>query len=255
MKLLHISLLVGFALSLAPSTEAAVDMYRTEVQVSAGSFPNLQFAFDGDLNATSASQSLAISGALSEASSELNAAGYVPTLRTRATNSGAHSQAVAWGVQGFTNTTGSALTTSLFMDFSATVTGDNDVRAQILLFQDDNFEYYQDPGTILFESSSVLWDGFDEIRDTFSISSLGQPADVDEHRSFELTVAPGDSFYVWARLLSNADDTGVADAYSTLTASLSAPTGFTPAAVPEPGMVNLLAVGAVALFLRRRTRR
>ncbi len=240
---------------------AALTEWRTQVQVSTGSGGSLQFGFDGGLNDPSSSQTLAAgSSALAEASAELNAGGYIPTLRTRATANPTHAQAVAWGVQGYVNTSGSPLSTSLMLDLSATITGTNDLDARVYLFEEDNFEFAFDSGTILFETSSQLWPGFEPYAnnlgpDGFDIDIKNFTGAVDEHRSFDFTVQPGDGFYVWARLVATADNPGVSDAFTTLTASLSNTAGLTPASVPEPTGAALLLTGAAILLRRRRGER
>jgi hypothetical protein len=237
---------------------AQLDAWRTQVQVSTGSGTNTQFDFDGGLNATQASKALARGDtALAEASSALNDEGYVPTLRARATASPTRAQAVAWGVQGYVNTSSSPLATSLLLNLSANLTGGNDVDARIYLFQSENFEWSFDPGTILFESSSVLWPGFEAYAnnlgpDGFDIDINNFTGAVSEQRNFEFTVAPGGSFYVWARLVTTADNAGVVDAFSTLTASFSNTTGLTPAVVPEPAAAGLLLFGLAGLLALRR---
>jgi hypothetical protein len=238
---------------------AALTEWRTEVQASI-SPPggNLTFANQGGLNDASSSVTLSNSGVLSEASSQLNASGYIPTLRTRVTQTSGHGQAVAWGVQGYTNTLATPLSTSLIMHLTGTITGnnDNDLQARIYLFETENFEYFGDPGTILFESSSQLWPGFETFANNagpngFDVFASGAGT-VDEMRTFDFTVDPGDSFYVWARLVATADTPGVVDAFSTLTATLSETEGFEPAFVPEPSSAMLLILGALGLYLRRR---
>lgn len=225
-----------------------------EVQVSTGSGGSLQFAFDGGVNQPSAAQSLDRNGsALSEASSTFSANGYIPTLRTRATASPTRAQAVAWGVQGYRNDSRSTINSTLSLDLSANITGSNDVEARVYLFKSAGFEYYQDPGTMLFESSSELWDGFESFANNlgpegFDIDINNHTGSVDEQRSFTFSIDPGESFYVWARLVTTADNPGVADAYSTLTASLSNTQGLTLTLVPEPGTLLLVLFGGVGFF-------
>ncbi|NNC86933.1 MAG: PEP-CTERM sorting domain-containing protein [Akkermansiaceae bacterium] len=256
---LHFPLLATLtSLALSPAVPGAVTEWRTEVQVSnGGNGVPLTFGFDGGLNEPSASVELSSGSATARASSALNSGGYIPTLRTFAGNDGWRAQAVAWGVQGFTNTSGAVLDTSLVMDLSANIIGDNRVRASVYLFQTDFFEYSPDTGTILFESSSQLWPGFEDFAnnlgpDGFDIaSSVAGP--VSEQRSFDFSVQPGEDFYVWAQLISTASTTGVSDASSTLTASFTNITGLTPAAaVPEPGALALLLASGLLLFQRRR---
>lgn len=248
----------------APPGFAALTQWRTEVQVSTGGSAgsNLQFAFDGGLNVPQSSQTLAreAGSALAEAYSGLNASGYIPTLRTRSTASPTRAQAVAWGVQGYTNTSSAPVTTTLLLDLSATITGSNDLEARVYLFEDENFSFSSNPGTILFESSSQLWPGFESFANNlgpsgFDIDINNFTGTIAEQRSFDFTIDPGDSFYVWARLVTTADNPGVADAFSTLTASLSNTNGLAPAAVPEPAATLLLSLGAVLTLIRRRVAR
>jgi hypothetical protein len=258
------ALVLPAALLLAAAPAAAtLTEWRTQVQVSIGSGTGTTFAFDGGLNEASASQTLAHpSGtALSEASASLNAGGYVPTLRVRATDSGTRAQAVAWGVQGYTNT-GGTLSTTLVMHLSADISGLNDLEARVYLFKDENFDFALDPGTILFESDSELWPGFEPYANNlgptgFDIAFNNAPGAVDETREFDFTVDPGDSFYVWARLVGTADQIGQVDAWTTLTASLTNTAGLVAAAsvAPEPVLAWLLPAGlARAAHSSRSTR-
>lgn len=235
--------------------------WRTQVQVSVGSGNNTQFAFDGGLNDPSSSQTLSLgaNSALAEASSDLSVSGFVPTLRARATASPSRAQAVAWGVQGYTNVSAAPVSTTLFLNLSADITGANDLEARMYLFEEANFDFSTDPGTILFESSSQLWPGFDAFANNpgptgFDVLISNHTGPVNEQRSFDFTVQPGDTFYVWSRLVATADNPGVSDAFSTMTASFSNTAGLAPAAVvPEPTSLSLLAPGVLALLRRRRS--
>ena len=154
---------IVFLSSLATSASAGLMQYRTEVQASYGSGTSTLIVDAGGLLETSSSISLAspFGNAFSEASSSLSSNGYIPTLRARAVAGPTRAQAVAWGVQGFTNTSSNPLATTLLMNLTAEVTGGNDVEASVYLFQDEGFEFYRDNGTMLFESTSILWPGFE----------------------------------------------------------------------------------------------
>lgn len=256
---------VVFLLSAPGGAPAAVNLWRTEVQVSnGGNGVPLEFAFDGGLNAASSAQTLAspFGDATATAASELSVSGFIPALRATATHDGRRAQAVAWGVQGYTNVSADPVSTSLEMHFTADVTGSNDVEARLYLFEDENFEFSKDPGTILFESTSQLWPGFDAFANNlgpegFDISRKNHVGPIDEFRTFDFTVAPGDSFYVWARLVATAENAGTADAFSTLTASFTNTAGLAPAAasIPEPRVAVwlVLALASVAALPRRRS--
>jgi hypothetical protein len=100
------------------------------------------------------------------------------------------------------------------------------VSARIYLFEDADFEYSRDPGTILFESTSVLWPGFAPFANNpgplgFDVLISNTEGPVNEMRQFDFSVGIGESFYVWAMLLATADQTGEVDAFSTLTASFT----------------------------------
>lgn len=260
MRSIHFAPFLVPSLLLMLSTPAsALSEWRTQVQVSVGSGTGTQFAFDGGLNAPSASQSLSsLTGSgVGEATASLSPDGYIPTLRVRATNTGTRAQAVAWGVQGYTNTTGAPLSTSLIMHLTATITGSNDLTASVYLFQDESFEFAILPGTILFESSSQLWPGFDDFANNlgptgFDVQVNNTAGPVDETRQFDFTVDPGDSFYVWTWMVGTADVAGQVDAFHTLTASFTNTAGLTPAAVPAPAIPWLLGWGAAALALSAR---
>ena len=75
---------------------------------------------------------------------------------------------------------------------------------------------------------------------------------MDETPQFDFTVAAGNSFCVWDRLVGTADQIGEVDAFSTRTASFTNTVGRTPAAVPGPAIGRLLANADLALRARRR---
>ena len=220
-----------------------------------GQDTGLQFEFDGGLNEPSSFVTLVTSGASPQASSSLDADGYIPTLRVKADASPTRSQAVAWGVQGYTNASGGPLDTGLVLNLSADISGSNNLSARVYLFEDDNFQYSFDSGTILFESTSQLWPGFESFANNagpegFDVLISNHDGPVTETRQFDFTVPAGDSFYVWAQLIGTANNAGVVDAFSTLTASLTNTNGIVPAAIPEPSTLLLLAMGG--LLMRKR---
>lgn len=160
-------------------------------------------------------------------------------------------------MQGYTNTSSVPLDTALVLKLSANMSGDNDLKASVYLFEEANFEFHRDTGTMLFESSAVLWPEFKPFTNNlgpegFDVSFKNHSGAVDEMRSFPFTVEPGESFYVWAMLIATADNPGLVDASSTLTASFTNTNGLSPAAVPEPTSGLLLALGGLALLLPRR---
>jgi hypothetical protein len=232
----------------------------TEAYLSTGTGLGTDFASAGGAGETSTTLTLPRGdSALAEASSSLNSNGYIPTLRTRATASPTRANAVAVGVQGYRNNSGAIINTTLSLDLSATITGGNDIGASVYLFKTAGFEYYADSGTILFESSSELWDGVEPFANNlgpegFDIDIKNFSGTVDEQRTFDFSIAPGESFYVWARLETEADNPGVADAYSTLTATLSNTEGLAPALVPEPDVALLFLIGGGMAFFARRCR-
>lgn len=261
---IHRQLLVGMTiLGSATVVMAAPTEWRTEVQVSVGSGTGTQFDFDGGLNDPSSSQIISAGQgsvtAVAAASSDLSADGFTPTLRTMATASPVRAQAVAWGVQGYTNGGASPLSTTLMFDLTADITGSNDLKANMYLFQEQNFEFSDDPGTILFESSSQLWPGFEPFANNFGPTGFDMDFNnftgaITEQRSFDFTVQPGESFYIWSRLVTTADNPGVADAFGTMITSFSETQGLIPAAVPEPASLCLLVIGSLVGLKRSRHR-
>ncbi len=246
---------------LVATSALAQSEWRTQVQVTTGSGTggNLEFAFDGGLNIPSASTSLSNPlGSFGEATSALDSSGFIPTLGVRAISGSDRAQAVAWGVQLFTNTTGSPIDTALVLQLDGNIVGNNDLEARIYLFEDENFEFSPDPGTMLFESSSQLWPGFELFANNlgplgFDIDINNTAGPVSETRQFDFTVAAGDSFYVWAYMLGTADNPGEVDASSTLTASLTNTLGLSTggsAGGPQvPGLGLIATITAVALLM------
>lgn len=234
---------------------AALTEYRVQVQTSVGSGTGVDIEQQvGGLNDTQVSNvQTNLSGtAVAEAFSSLSTTGYVPTLRVRSTNTGTRAQAVAWGVQGYTNETGAPFSSTLILDLTASITGPNDLDARIFMFQEESFSFSFDPGTMLFECDCTLWPGFD-YTDFQLLYGTANPS-IDETRTFDFTLQPGESFYIWAQLLATSNSAGVVDAFSTLTASFSDTSGLTPAAtaVPEAGRLGLVALALVAAALGRR---
>lgn len=256
--------LASILIGICTQAPAALTEWRTQVQVTNGSGNNTQFAFDGGLNVSSSFQSLMPPSetALAQATSTLSTSGFIPTLRAKAVANSTRAQAVAWGVQGYTNTAGTPLSTSLLLNLTADVTGSNDLEARVYLFQDEDFEFSTDPGTMLFESSSQLWPGFEPFANNagptgFDVLFGNVNGPVIETRSFDFTVDPGDSFYVWARLVGTAGNPGEVDAFSTLTASFTNTEGLQPtavAAVPVPATIWLLGSGLLTLIGCRKLR-
>ncbi len=231
--------------------------WRSEVQVSTGGGggATLQFAFDGGLNISPASTTLSnLLGAFGEATSSLNSSGYIPTLRVHAVSGSDRAQAVAWGVQQYTNTTGSPIDTALVLQLDGTIVGNNDLEARVYLFQGENFEFYKDSGTMLFESSSVLWPGFEPFANNlgptgFDIDINNTAGPVSETRQFNFTVPAGDSFYVWAFMVATADNAGEVDALNTLTASLTNTTGISVGSViVAPAVPGVELPGVIVLM-------
>ena len=230
--------------------------WRTQVQVTVGSGVGTQFAFDGGLNDPSSTQTItfAFDRATATASSALNSNGFVPTLRARAISDPEHAQAVAWGVQSYVNTSGSALDTALVLQLDASITGSNDVQARVYLFEIANFEFSQDPGTMLFESSSQLWPGFESFANNlgptgFDVVINNTAGPVSETRQFDFTVPPGVGFYVWARLVATADVTGEVDAFGTLTVSMTETAGLETGSAPPAPVPALGPVAVTALII------
>jgi hypothetical protein len=248
------SLVAVFIVSLSIA-EAIPTEWRTEVQGSVRTGGSTQIRQAGGLNESPTSLTFSLPGgsAVASASSALASEGFVPTLRAVATNNGSSAQAVAWGVQGFTNISSAPVATELVLDLTATLSGGNDLQAHIYLFEEENFEFYGDSGTMLFESNSVLWPGFEPFTNNsgpegFDISFKFFDGVVDEQRRFPFTVDPGDSFYVWANLIATADRSGQSNAGSTLTASFTNVVGLQPVAM-DPGDIGKVPDGGTTLCL------
>ena len=229
--------------------------WRTEVQVSVRCTTDCEFGFDGGLNDPSSSQTItpSVGIATATASAALNSNGLIPTLRARATSVSERAQAVAWSVQSYVNTSATPLDTALVLQLDASMTGLNHVWANVYLLEIDNFEYSQGPGTLLFETTSQLWPGFDAFRNSgptgFEVFINHMPGPVSETRQFNFTVPPGVGFYVWARLVATADVPGDVDAFSTLTASLTETAGLVTGSAPPAPVPALGPAAVIALIV------
>ena len=157
----------------------------------------------------------------------------------------------AFGVEGYTYQGAGPKTFNLDVDLTGQVIdptpadGDTDIRADIYIFAEQNFEFFSDLGTLIFEA------GAQEITSTTLTLTAGQTLAQD---TLTFQLAPGESIYLWALLSADAErDLSSADAFSTVTTSFQDPGGLTSASggVPEPSLLGLLALG-IAAGLRRR---
>lgn len=174
-----------------------------------------------------------------------------PLLRAEAFSKSSLGSAfgTAFGVEGYTNTSGSVQSYTLNILLEAFVgdlgAGDGKVTADVIAWRTANFFFSSDRATLLFEASATIVDEAQLLVDLSEIPSA--------NGSVSFTLDPGESVYVWARLKADARrDMSFADAFSTLTTSFTDPTGLAAASLPEPGPLALLAGAALGLAGGRR---
>ncbi len=132
------------------------------------------------------------------------------------------------------------------------------IGADVGVFTPENFEYFDDFGTLLFEFPTVLEssDGTDAV-DTSTLLIDDDTAGQTEMRMVTLSfdVDPGDEFYVVQQMFASAWRGGRdAESFNSLTSEfISGGTDVVNLSVPEPATAALLALGSL-LGLRRRRR-
>jgi len=217
------------------------------------------FDYDGGQGSFSSYSSASDFRGDGQAAAQLQGSGIMPVLKAE---SYVASSDETWGtwttafaIEGYTYSGTGAQTFNL----SASLTGDINnpyagdplngtaLRADIYIFNAENFVWCTDPGTLLYEYGATT--KADPIE--FSADETGHVSLTDS-RSF--SVEPGETFYLWAMLEAKAQwAPSYADAFSTLDLQFDSTEGLTPASVPVPGSVILLGSGLIGLIgLRRR---
>lgn len=190
------------------------------------------------------------------------ALGLAPQLKARAEHiagtNGAWGQALA--IEEFTYSGSSAATLQLDVSLTGSVLdpySSNDVwvRAQVYAFKAENFYYSWDPGTLFYEMGATLMEGEPGAAGASELylEFEGNTIDGSLTDSIVFDVDPGETFFVWARLLTSAVWNGTeADAYNTLDLSFTDTDNLTAGSVPVPGTFLLLFSGLVGLASIRR---
>jgi hypothetical protein len=156
-------------------------------------------------------------------------------------------------------------TINYVLDYAAVLNGDplDFIFAEVGALSDVDYFYSQDIGSITGESGGMLLTsngGMDDAIDSFLTNTgNGTPQSVNLSISFDLS--PGQEFFLHSRIIVGASlGTNFVDAYNTLTGEFTNPSLFQNigggvAPIPSPAAGSMLALGAAALLLTRRSRR
>ncbi len=215
-----------------------------------------EFASNGGAGATSAYSTLTNAMGTAQGEAGLEGAQLLPILRAEAySNPNARISAIATGMQKFvyTGPGTSGLTLDLQLDGEATATSPLDalVQASVIVVRGSDMEFYMDFGTMAFEviPGDPSLESLGEIQLSIPVNA-GQQG-ITGNIPFDL--ADGEEFLVWANLNTRGTRGGHGDAFNTLSASFSDPTGIEAVGIPEPATLVLLLGGLATIALRHRS--
>lgn len=249
------------ALTLLPMSAEALSEWGATATTSAANCPSFctSFVFGASTggpneNAAFSSVSDARGNAMASAALDEGSGISTPLLQAEAYSSSASvgsAFGTAFAVEGYTYLGGGTgeFTLDITLDGSVSdptpADGDTDIVAEVYLFAEENFAFFSDIGTLVFEFGATVIDD----------TTLVLTSDGSLSSSVSISLAPGESFYLWARLRASAErDLSFADAFSTLTTSFEDATGLVAASVPEPSSL-LLGFGVFAALGLSRPRR
>ena len=126
-----------------------------------------------------------------------------------------------------------------------TVTSGTRIEADVYIFNQNNFGYYHDIGTLIGEAGATS---------KGSVSFwYDEDGDYDDNGQIVFSVNPGETFYLWSMLETPAQWVGsFADAGSTMTMSFVDGSNLQTGTVPIPGSLFLFVPGLVCLMAFRK---
>jgi hypothetical protein len=223
--------------------------------------PGGQFdsSFDGGEFSSTAFTSLSNFGGTGQGSADLSGPTLLPVLGAEGfsgSNSFAGTNSV--GMLGYTYTGASATSISLDIVLDGERGGTTDptdawVRSNVAVILGDVNDFVTDYGTFIFEVVP-LTPGLSVLGESnLSLDLNAGPQSKTD--VINITLNPGDEFFVWAGLEAGGIRDGFGDAFNTLTMSYSDSSGISPSLVPVPAAVYLFGSGIIALIgIARRKR-
>lgn len=220
----------------------------------------IEDAFDGGEFAVSTAVTENTHGTARASGVYQSSADFLPELRAFATSTrpafssslgAARANAGAVGIQAYLYEGTGPRTFDISYQLDAVLTGNGSfgatAAADFAIWSNTNPGFITDPGTLFFESS--LTGNPTLQRDSLFADAAGNNTLTN---TLSITLDPGDSLFVFARLNATAGFGAIANAENTFTASFADATGLTASAVPEPASAALVAIGGFALLGRRR---
>ncbi len=246
----------------APFASTSVSTISPCPSFCGGSGGASDFDFDGGEGLVTSFSSLNNSDGDGRAQALFVGASLLPELSAEAfSNSGIRSSRVsshATGMQQYIYS-GASNNVTLTALFDGVITDEARISGSLVVALASNgadVPMSRDFGTLVFEILPLTPDLALLGSDRSTLSSSGS---VDDQLDLVFGVNNGDSIFVWADLIATGIRGGEADAFNTMTLSLSDPTGFTPQLgqvvnpVSEPSAFALFAIGLFGLgFVRPR---
>ena len=229
--------LLGSAIALSSaivSAEITLDGWGTSASVFTFSecpsycTGDLEIVEQGGVDLDSSIATLNNASGNGQALAEVNGSGYTPVLKAlSSSNENKGVNANAWGIQQYTYTGTEETILELNLNLHGSVSGDGKIIGHVAVIKGDELPWTGDMATLIYEMvdyEDVL--GHDSL---FITSGDNQTTNT----VIEITLNPGESFFVRADLLTNGRREGAADAYNTFTMSFDDDSQLQAANQPE----------------------